>query len=89
MVYTMYISIYMEIKSMNQIYMGWLIPAMLHDGASKSSTMGPMDHLPAGPKRFFFQLATSRCFDGGDGGGIGGRGNSIGLPGEGLHGLGR
>lgn len=70
---------------MNQIYMGWLIPAMLHDGASSS---GPMDHLP-GPILLLFQLATSRCFDGGDGGGIGGRGNSIGLPGEGLHGLGR
>lgn len=48
-----------------------------------------MDHLPAGPILVLFQLATSRCFDGGDGGGIGGRGNSIGLPGEGLHGLGR
>lgn len=69
---------------MNQIYMGWLIPAMLHDGASKT------DHGSSSrSKSFFFQLATSRCFDGGDGGGIGGRGNSIGLPGEGLHGLGR
>ena len=48
----------------------------------------------------FFHLAGSRCWDGGDGGGIGGRvargtsakGNSMGLPGlvgEGLQGLGR
>ncbi len=39
-------------------------------------------------QKVLFQFATSRCFDGGDGGGIGGRGNSIGLPG-GLQGLGR